>query len=282
MMKIAFHSTKGGVGTTSLAAHLCVCAREGGIRVAGVSFDPTGELPKWLAPLDIPCLDGLRGETPTPDIELLVVDINTQIQDLPLGIDQYVIPIDCRLSYEHALRLSDRLPNAILWLANHVNAPGFCIRFEIPPHLGHVEQLLPGVSHSRAIAEAGADRKIVWHTEDGAHSAGAIFLRDALQSVLERTGFELTSRAPRWYQHTPTEPAEDTTATVRKAHAIVASLIDAELRSWPSPRMLGLAREGLLGDLDELEEGGELDPAVKHELGALAKQMWTVAGIDRR
>ncbi len=35
-MIIAFHNHKGGIGTTTLAAHLCVLARELGIPVAGV------------------------------------------------------------------------------------------------------------------------------------------------------------------------------------------------------------------------------------------------------
>ena len=281
MKRIAFHSTKGGVGTTSLAAHLCAVARDGGIRVAGLSLDPTGDLAQWLAPLDIPCLDGLRGEMPTADTEVLVVDINTQIQDLPPEIDQFIIPIDGRMSYEHALRLSDRLPGAVLWLANHVHTPGFCIRFEIPRHLARVQQLLPGVPRSHAIAEAGAERKLVWHTEDGAVAAGSVFLRDALQTVLERAGFTLKSRAPRWYEQTSPEPVADATAVTRKAHAIVASLVDAELRRWPSPGMLDLAREGLLTGLEEHEEGGELDPAVRRELGALAHQLWTAAGVRR-
>lgn len=274
MKTIGFHSTKGGVGSTSLTAHACWLARENGIRVAGVSADFTRELPKWLAPLDIICLDGLSGEQPTEDLELLIVDINTQVQHPPLGLDLLVIPIDCRMSYEHAIRLSDRFPGPILWLANHIHAPGFCVRFEIPPYMKHVEQLLPGVSRSHTIAEAGADRKLVWHTPDGACSPGGILLHRALRSVLERAGFELKTREPRPFEHMAALPTEDVSAARRRAHAITAALIEDELRDWPTPRMLDIAGEGLL----EGEEDSEVDQAVKRELRGLAEALWDRAG----
>lgn len=278
MKRIAFHSTKGGVGTTSLAAHLCAVARDGGIRVAGLSLDPTGDLAQWLAPLDIPCLDGLRGEMPTADTELLVVDINTQIQDLPPEIDQFIIPIDGRMSYEHALRLSDRLPGAVLWLANHVHTPGFCVRFEIPRHLARVQQLLPGVPRSHAIAEAGAMRRLVWFTEEGARSPGALYLRSTLETVLERAGFELTVRTPR---HSASPPLADAGAAVRHAHAIAAALLDAEIESWPSPRMEALADEGLL---DGPRDGADpaRDREIQRALAGLADALWDKAGVSPR
>lgn len=274
MTTIGFHSTKGGVGTTSLTAHTCALARENGLRVAGVHADPTRELPKWLAPLDICCFDGLSGEQPTEDFELLVVDIHTQIQRPPLELDLLVIPIDGRMSYEHAVRLSDRFPGPILWLANHVNAPGFCVRFEIPSHMKHVEQILPGVSRSHTIAEAGVDRKLVWHTSDGSCSPGGVLLRRALGSVFKRAGFELKARGPQPFEHTAGLPIEDASAVVRKAHAIAAALIEDELRDWPTPRMLDIAGEGLL----EGEEDSELDLAVKGELRGLAGALWDRAG----
>ncbi len=56
-MIIAFHNHKGGIGTTTLAAHLCVLAKELGIPVAGVSADFKKELPRFLEPEKIPCIE---------------------------------------------------------------------------------------------------------------------------------------------------------------------------------------------------------------------------------
>lgn len=55
-MIIAFYNFKGGVGTTTLAAHTCALAHELGLRVAGVSADFKHELPRWLEGLKIPCI----------------------------------------------------------------------------------------------------------------------------------------------------------------------------------------------------------------------------------
>ena len=90
MKIVALYNEKGGVGSTSLAAHLCWLARENGIRVAGISFDPTTELRGWIEPLGISWFDGLRHQEPDDGAELLVADIHGQARDI-LG---QVFPLD--------------------------------------------------------------------------------------------------------------------------------------------------------------------------------------------
>ena len=204
MKIIALYNEKGGVGSTSLAAHLCWLARENGIRVAGISFDPTTELRGWIEPLGISWFDGLRHQEPDECAELLVADIHGQTRNIVLEPDLWVIPIEGRMSYENAIGLSDRLSGPILWLPNHIHGASFFVRYEVPPSLRRVEQLFPGVPRSHAIADAGAERRQVWGTDEGARSPGARYLRSALEAVLERSGV----RWLRWIRSPPSGGSE--------------------------------------------------------------------------
>jgi hypothetical protein len=55
-MIIAFHNSKGGVGTTMLAAHMCELARELGLRVVAVSAAIGDGLLRWYEP-ETPSVD---------------------------------------------------------------------------------------------------------------------------------------------------------------------------------------------------------------------------------
>lgn len=274
---IAFHNEKGGVGSTSSAAHLCWLGRENGLGVAGISFDPRVELRSWLEPLGIPWIDGLKTQE-LPDVDLLVADIHSHVGDIPVDPDLWVIHFENRTSYENAISLSDRLDGPILWVPNHIHGTSPFARREVPPFLKRVEQLFPGVPRSHAIAEAGAMRRLVWSTEEGARSPGALYLRSALETVLQRAGFELTVRTPR---HSASPPLADAGAAVRHAHAIAAALLDAEIQSWPSPRMEALADEGLL---DGPRDGADpaRDREIQRALAGLADALWDKAGVSPR
>lgn len=191
MTTIGFHSTKGGVGTTLLATHACALAKDLGVRVTGLTFDRTRELQKRLDPLGIPCVDGFKVEALPDDVDLIVVDWNTQVHAVPLELDLLVIPIDCNLSVGHALDLSDRLSGRILWLENHPH-DRLLSTIALPSYLDHVEVLagFHGVARSRAIHEASEKMRTVWSTEDGARSPGGRNLRSALMTVLRKAGVE--------------------------------------------------------------------------------------------
>lgn len=184
---LVFHSTKGGVGTTLLAAHAIARAKARGLRVAALSFDPTRDLPEWCAKQGLDCADGLAGEDVPDDAELVIVDVNTQIEDIPLDADLWVIPIDCRMSIEHALTLSDRLHGRITWLENHPFVHHVIPKITLPRYLSHVEVLagFRGIPRSQAIREASFERRIVWADEDDATSAGGRALKAAIDHLID-------------------------------------------------------------------------------------------------
>lgn len=274
---VAFYNRKGGIGSTSSAAHLCWLARQNGIPVAGMSLDPRVELRSWLAPLGIPWFDALRDEEPTDDVQLVVADIHSHIDAVPFDPDLWVMQFDNRTAYENAIALSDELSGPILWLPNHINGSPTFLRYEVPSFLTRVEPLFPGVPRSHTIAEAGAKQQVVWHTEDGARSPGGILLRRVMESVLRRAGFEPAARGPAPFT---AHPVEDN-AAVHHAHAIAAALLEQELQHWPSPRITALADEGLLdGERDGADPGRDL--AIKHALRGLADALWDRAGAPPR
>ena len=106
-MIIAFHNFKGGVGSTTLAAHMCVLAQELGIKVAGVSVDFTQELPRWLSGSGIPSIeiDLEHGES---DADLIVMDVHSQ-DEPPLRPDVWVLPI-CDNALSMPVRTRVNLP----------------------------------------------------------------------------------------------------------------------------------------------------------------------------
>lgn len=185
---LVFHSTKGGVGTTLLAAHAIARAKARGMRVAALAFDPTRDLPEWCAKQGLGCADGLAGEEAPDDAELVIVDVNTQIEDIPLDADLWVIPIDCGMSIDHALSLSDRLHGRIVWLENHPFVHHVIPKLTLPRYLSHVEVLAGwrGIPRSQAIREASLERRIVWSDEDGAKSAGGRAMGAAIDWLLDR------------------------------------------------------------------------------------------------
>lgn len=185
---LVFHSTKGGVGTSLLTAHAIVRARARGLHVAALAFDPTHDLRQWCERLGIACADGLADEDVPDDAELVIVDVNTQIEDIPLDADLWVIPIDCRMSIDHALSLSDRLHGRIVWLENHPFVHHVIPKLTLPRYLSHVEVLAGwrGIPRSQAIREASLERRIVWSDEDGAKSAGGRAMEAAIDRLIDK------------------------------------------------------------------------------------------------
>ena len=179
-MIIAVHNTKGGVGSTTLAAHLCALLAEGDESVNGMSVDSNRELHRWLEPLGIPCLD--------PDVDLsrrrgdhLVLDVQSICRP-PLAPDVWVIPIANRLATEHAQALADTLRGAVLWLPTMGE---MVIRAAVPAHASDAIDIAPSVPFSRAMAQACVTRTIAWLHPELADTRGVRELRHALTSVLE-------------------------------------------------------------------------------------------------
>lgn len=177
-MIIAFHNFKGGVGTTTLVAHTCALARACGLSVVAMSVDFKQELPRWLAGLQIDCveLDLQHGQA---NADLLVLDVQAHAAPPPIA-DVWVVPICDRMSNESAADVSDRLRGHLIWLGNMGRQP------IVPAALiDQVELALP-MPYSRALAQAAGDQTILWEVIELAESAGARSLRASLLDVLRR------------------------------------------------------------------------------------------------
>ena len=185
MMIIAIHNHKGGVGTTTLAAHLCALARDLGLRVAGASADPKNELPRWLDAAQIPCIELHPGEWPdgAGDLDLVIVDVQSQSAPA-IDPDVWVLPITDRMAEENAPALSDRLRGPVLWLPNESRRLSTTA---LPSYLEGKVEVGPTVPYSHALEEASAQRGIIWALPELARSPGARALQTALHEVLRRS-----------------------------------------------------------------------------------------------
>ena len=180
-MIIAIHNTKGGVGSTTLAAHLCALGRDLGWKVDAMSADPTKELHRHLEPLGIRCLDPesiMDREAADDDGDLLVIDVQTASSP-PVAPDVWLVPVSCRLALDHATALTDRLKGEVFWV------PTMSYEVTVPGYLGGV-QALPLVPYSRAIIRA-AGQGTVWSDPELALTPGAQALRESLTQLLSAT-----------------------------------------------------------------------------------------------
>lgn len=177
-MIIAFHNFKGGVGTTTLAAHTCALARDCGIDVVGVSIDVEQELPRWLERAQIGCieLDLQHGHT---EADLIVLDVQSHSAP-PLNPDVWIVPICDGPSNRIAGEVSDRLRGHLIWLGNKGHTP------MVPAFLADDVELASPMPYSRALAQTARRRDVLWSVPALADSAGARALRTSLLDVLRR------------------------------------------------------------------------------------------------
>ena len=178
---IAFYNRKGGVGSTTLAYHACLLARERGLSIAVASTDPTAELHRWL---------GLEPRAPDDemawDVDLAIVDVHAHTEYLPYDVDIWIVPVFNRMSFEHARDVSDQLVGEIYWLPNIQSA----LRerswvLEVPEHLRGQVEILPAVPRSVAIASQADRRESVWANPETADTTAAHRLRATLTRVLD-------------------------------------------------------------------------------------------------
>ncbi len=178
MLTIAIHNTKGGVGTTTLAAHLCFLCKERGLRVGAVPDPRTADLAIWLDVADIRCSPRAADLDP---LDVLVLD-RPALDDLDLDPDLWIIPITDRAGIDHAAALSDRLCGKIVWLGNLSRALTYC---DVPIYLLHDITLAETIPFSRAIAHSTERLGSVWSTPDLAKSPGGQALRRTLGALLD-------------------------------------------------------------------------------------------------
>lgn len=114
-MIIAVHNHKGGIGKTTISAHLAWRANDLGIRCLALTLDRQGDLLRWFVPepsLKKPCQNGLitglcsNDKMPPPDAlkgyPLVIVD-TPPMAGMPDKIDPdlWVVPVDNRTSIEN-------------------------------------------------------------------------------------------------------------------------------------------------------------------------------------
>lgn len=187
-MIIAFHNFKGGVGTTTLAAHTCALARDCGLDVVGVSVDFKQELPRWLERAELGCieLDLKHGHT---DADLIVLDVQSHSTP-PLNPDVWVVPICDGPSNRNAGEVSDRLRGHLIWLGNKGHP------VIVPAFLTEDVELATPMPYSRALAQTTERGDFIWNVPDLADSAGARVLRASLLDVLRRAYLAVHATVP--------------------------------------------------------------------------------------
>lgn len=176
MRIIAFHNTRGGVGSTVLATHTCALGRRLGMTVAGLSVDSFREFEIWLEHVGIPRVDN---PNELPDVDLIVMDVKKSAASLPLRPNAWLIPIDRPQSCESACELTDRLRGDVIWIGNagyEVGPP--------PAYLGRGLLRARGVPFSRALSLAHERQVVVWDDPSLAESPGARALEMALHDAL--------------------------------------------------------------------------------------------------
>jgi len=167
MKTIAFFNTKGGVGSTTLAACTTIFAVYAGVDVIGASLDPRRDLRRWMDHQDIPWIDATT-DVPQPDLEyrdLLVLDVHAGAGCIDIiRPDLWVVPMDSRMAYENAVRSVPMRQGPELWVWNNVIGDDGDLRDVVPPYsrtvpeqFAHRVEFAPQIVHRDSLTAAAAD-----------------------------------------------------------------------------------------------------------------------------
>lgn len=187
MKIIGINNEKGGVTTTTLAAHLSFLGTEFGLSVAGAYIGTPGDLRHWLQPAKIPCFDARREKLPT-DLDLLVLDVYSQSKfHEVLRPDIWLVPVNSTEADRRAVALAPRLHG-------EVRRVRICrYEFEVSPELEDTNVVLP---YCQAVAATGWSLRPVWAESLGASSAGARAIRELGAELFVRIGLLPSEHAP--------------------------------------------------------------------------------------
>lgn len=187
MKIIAFYNAKGGVHSTTYAAHTALYAAERGVRVAAATVGPSHDLRPFMSRAGIPWYDALEG-LPTTD-DLLILDVHSHLRcAADLRPDLWVMPMCNRTAYENAAQVMPSLVGPALW----VWTAGRVYSEVVPAALRDRVSMAPVVMpRSRAMAESGETWTPAWSTRIGARSPGARTMQALAMDVLEWVGMPL-------------------------------------------------------------------------------------------
>ncbi|MFZ5479301.1 MAG: ParA family protein [Myxococcota bacterium] len=211
MKTLAVYNNKGGVGKTTLAAHVVYAADALGVRTIAVAMDRQGDLPKWLSRGDAGHRDGAVFDFSksvtvvySPDApptglrgaELVVVDTPASIEIASrVKADLWIAPCDGRMAIED---LTNVLPSMlgessqVLLVFNRADAGGQRTLAAMQKAASRVRGLSVWgkvVPDSAAIKRAGEFYAPAWEVPYGAGTNGVQVLQELASDVLARLGF---------------------------------------------------------------------------------------------
>ncbi|MDP2309215.1 MAG: ParA family protein [Pseudomonadota bacterium] len=211
MRTVAVYNNKGGVGKTTIAAHLVYRADAKGIRTLAVAMDRQGDLPKWLSGGDQGHRDGavfdfsknvtvLYSPDAAPEgirgVDLVIVDTPAAIEIASrVKPDLWVAPCDGRMALEDLANVLPTMlepPGArVLIVFNRADAGGT----RTLSAMQRAAAKIPGLSvwteaipDSAAVKRAGEFYMPAWDVPYGASTSGARILRAVIDSVLDSMG----------------------------------------------------------------------------------------------
>lgn len=198
MKIVAFHNFKGGVGSTSYAAHTCIRAREHGLDVVGATLGHLRDLRHHIERAGVPWCDGL--ERLPEACDLLVLDTYSQFGLLDVvKPDLWVMPMYNQTALDHAVRALPSLEGPVWWLPTHGYVPS-----GVPAALRDRVTLARSIPWSDAMVQSNEAQVPVWASHPD--SPGAVAVEGLVADVLAAVGLD-AARGPlerRAYDGEPT------------------------------------------------------------------------------
>lgn len=210
MRTVAVYNNKGGVGKTTIAAHLVYRADAKGLRTLAVAMDRQGDLPKWLSRGDQGHRDGAVFDFSknvtvlySPDVapqglkgaELVVVDTPASIEIAArVRPDVWVAPCDGRMALED---LANVLPTMlrqgarVVIVFNRADAGGTRTLAAMQRAASKIPGLAvwaESIPDSAAVKRAGEFYMPAWDVPYGAGTVGVRVLTAVVDGVIESMG----------------------------------------------------------------------------------------------
>ena len=207
MKTIALYNNKGGVGKTTLSAHLALAAEARGIRTLAVGLDRQGDLMRWLSAGDRTIRDGDVYDRSTslsvlysPDVfpeglrglDLVVVDCPPALDVATRAkADLFVVPVDGRLAIQDMTNVLSELYEAgrVMVVFNRADAGGKRVLAAMQhavarvPRIDVWPEIIPD---SGAIKRASEHLTAAWEVPYGAGTEGARRLQRLCDELIDR------------------------------------------------------------------------------------------------
>jgi cellulose biosynthesis protein BcsQ len=207
MKTVAIYNNKGGVGKTTIAVHLALCAESAGLKTLAIGLDRQGDLMRWLGGGDLNISDGKVHDHSkklsvlySPDVfpkglkglDLVVVDCPPAIEIATRATaDLFVVPVDGRLALQDLMNVLSPLCTAgqVLLVFNRVDAGGMTTLKALKTAAAKIpqqrlivwEDIIPD---SGAIKRSAEYFKAAWEVPYGEGSQGANALHKLCNGVL--------------------------------------------------------------------------------------------------